>query len=813
LGKLLSRSQSLLPADELQVYLITFVDKGPGVTAASFRPQSLLSDRAIKRRLKVRQERGLLDQADVPVVESYVDLVQERVASVRHRLKWFNAVSVLATPGQIEDVRMLAVVKEVELVGRWSINRDIETPSDRGEASPPAPAGTTSLNYGASFTQVNQINVPPLHDMGIYGQGVLVGVFDNGFRLLKHQAFGNLHIAATYDFVDHKTSVVPINTSTSFGSHGINTLSTIGGYAPGNLIGPAFGADYILARTENDSSETPVEEDNWAAAIEWADSIGVEVTSTSLGYIGYDAPYPGWTWEDMDGNTTLITRAADRAAGLGIVVVNSAGNEGTNSTHNTLGAPSDGDSVIAVGAVSSSGARVSFSSVGNTTDIPNRIKPDIMAMGSGVRAASATNTSQYTSVDGTSFSCPLSAGVAALVLCANPTLTPMQVRNALRSTASQSSTPDRFMGWGIINALAAANYYGIIPHGTLRGVVFHDFDANGIQEAGDLPLAGRMVRLTGSATDSVLTDGNGEYVFAELGNGSFTVTVDEGANWIPSTPPTNQYSATLASFDTTVANLNFGLYQHVLVQGVVYEDINYNGVRDSSESGLSGWSVNLSGDASQQTLTDSAGHYSFTGLMPGTYATSEIADSGWVQMAPPAAAAHAFGYLVSGSDTSGDFGLYFGGQATYPVNAGWNLLSLPRGVADRSVPAVYPGASSRAFTYDHGFQPSDFLPERGGYWIKFESAQNALIDGSIRFEDTVAVKQGWNLIGTGSFAIPVANIIQVPDGIVGSPFYEFNSGYGAATQLEPHAGYWVKTDQDGSLILPSSTAQQSARHR
>ena len=142
------------------------------------------------------------------------------------------------------------------------------------------------MSYGPSYTQLDQIKVPELHALGYYGQGVTVGVFDNGFRLLTHHAFDSMHIIATYDFVDHKVSVVPNNPSTSFGSHGVNTLSTIGGYYPGQLIGPAFKADFILARTENDSSETPVEEDNWAMAIQWADSIGVDVTSTSR--------CPGW---------------------------------------------------------------------------------------------------------------------------------------------------------------------------------------------------------------------------------------------------------------------------------------------------------------------------------------------------------------------------------------------------------------------------------------------------------------------------------------------------------------------------------------
>ena len=235
------------------------------------------------------------------------------------------------------------------------------------------------------------------------------------------------------------------------------TLSTIGGYAPGYLIGPAFNSSYILAKTENTDSETPIEEDNWIAALEWADSIGVDVTSTSLSYLDYDPPYPSYTWMDMDGNTTVITNGADYAAYIGIVVVNSAGNAGYNSSHNTLGAPADGDSVITVGAVNSSGSRSSFSSVGPTVD--GRYKPDIMALGSGDVVASPYNDHNYTTASGTSFSCPLSAGVAALILCANPSLTPKQVREAMKNTASQSTNPDNLYGWGILDALQAVNYF------------------------------------------------------------------------------------------------------------------------------------------------------------------------------------------------------------------------------------------------------------------------------------------------------------------------------------------------------------------
>jgi subtilisin family serine protease len=231
-------------------------------------------------------------------------------------------------------------------------------------------------------------------------------------------------------------------------------LSIIGGFKEGELVGPAYGANFILAKTENTDSETPIEEDNWIAGIEWADSIGVDVTSTSLSYLDYDSPYTSYTWQDMDGNTALITIAADLAAGKGIVVVNSASNNGNNSSHNTLGAPADGDSVFTIGSVTSSGVRSSFSSVGPTVD--GRIKPDLMAMGSNVYHAGSFGN-QYYAGSGTSFSCPLVAGVCALILQKNPLLTPMEVLQLLRSTATQSNNPDNLYGWGIIDALDAIN--------------------------------------------------------------------------------------------------------------------------------------------------------------------------------------------------------------------------------------------------------------------------------------------------------------------------------------------------------------------
>jgi len=463
LGVYLGETLRNLNADAQVLTWVFFGDKGRYEADKTNIPSSLVSERSRLRRHKVRSMGTLLDYTDLPVEQSYVDELIALGARVRHRSKWFNGVSVEATRSQVDQIERLPFVNRLELV--WRARRETEAITDfplSSESPTAKPQRSTSLlelNYGPSLGQVQLINVPAVHNTGNYGQGVIVGVFDNGFRLLDHEVFDSLRtrIVATYDFVDHKVSVAPNNPSSIFGAHGIVTLSTLGGYKPGELIGPAFGAQFILARTENDSSETPIEEDNWLAAIEWADSIGVDVTSTSLGYLDYDPPYTSWTWQDMDGRTTLITRAANMAASKGIVVVNSAGNNGSNSSHNTLNAPADGDSVIAVGATTASGARAGFSSVGPTTD--GRIKPDIMAQGAPVHCASPTDPHAYTYQQGTSLSCPLAAGVAALILHARPNATPMQIRDALRSTASQSTAPDNQMGWGLIDAFAAVTGY------------------------------------------------------------------------------------------------------------------------------------------------------------------------------------------------------------------------------------------------------------------------------------------------------------------------------------------------------------------
>ena len=363
------------------------------------------------------------------------------------------------------------------------------------------------FNYGSSLTQLEQINVPVVHDLGYSGNGVIICVLDAGFNNLEHQAFTSMNIANQWDFVNNDGNVDDEGDMGS-GSHGTMTLSTIGGFYEGQLIGPAFGATYLLAKTENTDSETQVEEDNWVAGAEWADALGVDITSTSLGYIDFDDG-TGYSPAELDGNTAIITIAADIAAGKGILVVNSAGNGGGGTT--TIGAPADGDSVLAIGAVYSDGSRTFFSSVGPTGD--GRIKPEVMAMGSDVYVAD-TYGNYYTTASGTSFSCPLTAGAAALLWEMVPNASNMDIFEALKMTANNADAPNNYYGWGIIDIYAAYEYLAQIYS---YSVTFNVTD-------GTNPIENANVNFL---SQDKLTNASGQAVFSNLASGNdiqYTVT-------------------------------------------------------------------------------------------------------------------------------------------------------------------------------------------------------------------------------------------------------------------------------------------------
>lgn len=447
---------SKLSQSENILVWIYFADKGNSLEKYFNNPLLVVSQKSLQRRAKLNLE-SIIDFSDLPVNQNYIAQLQSQGLIVKQKSKWLNAVSGYADKTMIEKFVKNNFVKSIDVVGRFKKSENsIEFQENEIENFDysTTPSGINNLNYGRSFNQVNIIKVPQVHNLGYNGAGITICVMDAGFNNLAHVVFDSMNIIAAWDFVNGDPNVGD-HGDMGNGTHGTNVLSVIGGYAPGNLIGPAYKSRYILAKTENTDSETPVEEDNWVAAIEWADSIGVDITSTSLGYLEYDSPFTSYTWQSMNGNTAIITIAGDLAVKKGIVVVNSAGNEGWRTTPNSLMAPADGDSIFAIGSVDSAGVRSSFSSFGPTVD--GRTKPDFMAMGSRVVVARANNQTQFTTSSGTSFSCPLASGAIALLLQANPNLTPIQIREILRQTSSRSTNPNNLFGWGIINTLAALN--------------------------------------------------------------------------------------------------------------------------------------------------------------------------------------------------------------------------------------------------------------------------------------------------------------------------------------------------------------------
>lgn len=436
---------------------IFFIDKGSDLDQKIELARQSFSPRTQLRRWRHRNVYPTADGFDVPVNEDYVKQLDKYVIRIRHRSRWLNAVSVETKGANIAGIAGLPFVKKIDRVRTFLFKEPIEEEFKFGiESMRPAPAHI--YDYGPSLGQVQQINVPALHDKGYSGQGVLMCFLDSGFNNLNHESLISLNILDTWDFVNQDSDVSDQPGQMGNGDHGTNTLSTAAGFMPGKLIGPAFGADFILGKTENDEWERHIEEDDWIAGAEWADSLGADIISSSLGYReGFTNGEQDYTWEDMDGQTTIVTKGAVIAASRGILIVNSAGNEGNvPPPENTLIGPADASNVLAVGAVNSSGQRTGFSSVGPTAD--GRIKPDVMAQGSEVYAAGVNSAAEYEYVSGTSFSCPLTAGTAALLLEAHPDWTNLDLMEALKMTADNSTDPNNKIGWGIIDALAASEY-------------------------------------------------------------------------------------------------------------------------------------------------------------------------------------------------------------------------------------------------------------------------------------------------------------------------------------------------------------------
>ena len=429
-------------------HLVYFRDKA-GTPFSVAQPQAFLSARAIARR--TRQGIAVLPR-DLPVSPAYVAQIRAVAGrpQVLYTSRWFNAALVSCDSVTLARIAALPGVRAAATLNRAARAGQADAPVNPS-AAPAARTLAGRAFYGSAFAQNQQIGVPGMHDAGYRGEGMQIAVFDAGFPGANRASalqplFLEQRLASTRNFVDGGTSVYQRS------SHGTNCLSTMAANQPGYFVGSAPKATYHLCITEDDNSEHPVEEANWLAAAEYADSTGVDVISSSLGYTDFDAPSPSYTYADMNGRTAISSRAATIAARVGMLVVNAAGNEGNKPWH-YISAPADADSILTVGAVDSLGNRASFSSYGPTAD--GRIKPTLTAMGRAT-AVLDPNGAAFRG-NGTSFSCPVLAGMAAAFWQANPTLTAQQVIAALRSTASQATAPDNSLGYGVPNFGRAYN--------------------------------------------------------------------------------------------------------------------------------------------------------------------------------------------------------------------------------------------------------------------------------------------------------------------------------------------------------------------
>jgi serine protease AprX len=469
-------SQTLSPETISYRYLVYFKDKGKFKPGGKLEPgseayelaKSSLSDKALWRRSKVLPEDEIVNYNDLPVNKDYIEAINKLGSSINAVSKWFNAVSITANKKILDEVVKLDFVYKIEGVGFLEYAKDRKGTGNRIYIDTLINKNRLKFDYGESYWQNEQIRVPILHYCGITGWGVTVGMCDNGFNWREHQALRTRKVFGEHDWIFKDDSVQFQSPPNQFpgdqydqDGHGTETFSTLGGFYNGKLIGPAFNSEFYLSKTEDDRSETPVEEDYWLEAAEWMEAKGVEVISSSLIYKPYDPPNNSYEYKDMNGKTSVIVRAAGYAAHLGVVVLNSMGNERQTKIPSVV-SPADGDSVISVGAVDSAGRIAFFSSNGPTPD--GRTKPDVVALGISDYTAETfsdtQNDSTYSYSSGTSFSCPLTAGVCSLILSAHPELTPMQVREALRMTASRKDKPDNVYGWGLVNAYDAVLYWG-----------------------------------------------------------------------------------------------------------------------------------------------------------------------------------------------------------------------------------------------------------------------------------------------------------------------------------------------------------------
>ncbi|NOQ28420.1 MAG: S8 family serine peptidase [Bacteroidales bacterium] len=413
-------------------------------------PEDFLSQQAINRRLKQDIDIKL---NDLPISKFYLDSLKNLGLVILNKSKWLNTV-VVQTNNQdlIDTITKIGFIKSKQKTSSFLKQNSYKTSFEKKDLTILS-KNDDPLDYGYATSQISMLNGHVLHQNGYKGQGITIAVIDAGFLdvdlLPAFESLRTNHqILGTKDFVDGDEHVF----DTSNSSHGMKVLSTMGGNIPGELIGTAPKANYWLLRSEEASTEYSIEEDNWAAAAEFADSVGADIITSSLGYSEFDDSSQDYTYSDMDGNTTFITKAADFAASKGILVLNSAGNQG-DDPWKYISAPGDGDSVLTVGAVDAFATYAYFSGVGPTFD--GRIKPNVAAMGYQTTVQGVDGS--ITVANGTSFSTPIMAGMAACLWQYFPELNNMELIQKIEESAHQYSNPDYKLGYGIPDFGKAAN--------------------------------------------------------------------------------------------------------------------------------------------------------------------------------------------------------------------------------------------------------------------------------------------------------------------------------------------------------------------
>jgi len=434
--------------------------------------KSPVSPRAELRRRKA----GFRDsEGDRPVSGDYIREVERLGGTLRTTFRWGNAASFSVNPSRLSEISALPFVKSVSPVGTY-INKKVDDNWGGGLSKSRSKSAAASVPGGYDW-HTEAVNVPLAHDyiryngLGAPGSGVVMAFFDGGFRV-DHAAYKRLRdssqVIAAYDFVDRDTlvadpdSVVKNQKHPYHGNdrHGSQALSLAAAYAPDIYMGTAFGSSFLLARTENDAIEERAEEDNWLEAVLWADSIGADIISSSLGYRdGHTDSTDDWKGYQMDGVTTIISQAAIEAIKRGVIVVNAMGNDG-NRVSGTLSAPADVDGVVSVGAVTQNRTLSDFSSIGPTSDGDGRMKPEVVAPGSYVPVPEpySGDRASYTLVNGTSFSTPMVSAIMALILQTHRGISPEAAKKRLYASCSfamgQNAANNRF-GYGIPNAALA----------------------------------------------------------------------------------------------------------------------------------------------------------------------------------------------------------------------------------------------------------------------------------------------------------------------------------------------------------------------